>query len=101
MGRAHDAATRGLLLALAGLCLLPATLLVVAVVPEGIRIGAFLVGLVVATAVAGRGGWLARQAFTYGSAHPVRAFTGAALGLAFAATAGVIVLWTSIGVVVG
>jgi len=101
MQRGSDAATRGLLLALAGLCVLPMVLVIVASVPEGARVTAFLLGLGTAAAVAGRGGWLARRAFTEGCSHPARAFVGAALGLSLAATAAMILVWTSIGVLVG
>lgn len=96
-----DRATRGLWLALGGLALVPVALLSVAVVPEGGRIWAFLVGLSVAAAVAARGGWIARRAFAADKVHRGRAFVGAVLGLGLGLTAGMVVLWSALGLAVG
>lgn len=96
-----DPATRGLARALVGLALIPATLAVVAVVPEGARVPAFLFGLAIVVAVAGQGGWLARRAFNVDGSHRARAFAGAAIGLVVAATAGLILLWSTIGLAIG
>lgn len=99
--RADDRATRGLWLALVGLFLIPVSLLAVALVPEGARTTVFLVGLAVVVFVAGRGGWLARAALVEASPHRIRAFAGATIGLAVAATAGLILLWSVVGLGLG
>lgn len=95
--RDDDRGTHGLWLALAGLSLIPIFLLVVALVPDGSRTTVFLVGLTATALVAGRGGWLARAAFVEGAPHRIRAFAGATIGLALAATAGLILLWSAVG----
>ncbi len=96
-----DRATRGLWLALGGLILVPVSLLLVALVPEGARVGTFLVGLGAVAAVSLRGGWIAKQAFASGSAHRGRAFVGATAGLGLGLTAAMIVLWSALGLLSG
>ena len=96
-----DRGTRGFWLALAGLFLIPVSLLGVALVPEQARTTVFLIGLAVVVVIAGRGGWLGRAAFVEGGPHRIRAFAGAALGLGVAATAGLVLLWSLVGVGLG
>lgn len=96
-----DRATRGLWMGVGGFALLPVTLLAVAAVPEGARVGVFLVGLVATAVVASRGGWIAKQALAPGEAHRGRAFAGAVLGLGIGLTAGMIALWVTLGLTLG
>ena len=96
-----DRGMRGLWLALGGVFLIPISLLGVAIVPEQARTTVFLLGLAAVAVVAGRGGWLARAAFVQGGPHRIRAFAGAAIGLAVAATAGLILLWSVVGLGLG
>jgi hypothetical protein len=93
--------TGGLAIALCGVALVPLGLLIVALTPEGWRTVMFLVVLAAVTVVAGRGGWIAWQAFVNGAAHPIRAFLGATVGLIVAATAAMVCVWSAIGVAVG
>lgn len=99
--RSRDRSTLGLSLALLGVVLVPLTLLIVALLPDGSRVAGFLLGLVVVAVVAGRGGWIAKDAFSTGGPHPVRAFMGAVIGLGLAATAAIVCLWAAVGVATG
>jgi uncharacterized membrane protein len=92
-----DRATRGLWLAFGGLALVPASLLLVALVPEGARVWTFLIGLGAVAAMSLHGGWIAKQAFASGSKHRGRAFVGAIAGLGLGLTAAMIVLWSALG----
>lgn len=96
-----DRATRGLWLAFGGLALVPASLLLVSLVPEGARVGAFLVGLGAVAAVSLHGGWIAKQAFASGRPHRGRAFAGAVVGLGLGLTAAMIMLWSALGLLSG
>lgn len=101
MAPTPDGGTRGLVLAVLGLLLIPLVLLLVALLPEGWRTSGFLLGLIVVGAVAGRGGWTARTAFADGAPHPVRAFLGATIGLVVAVTASMVCIWSAIGMAIG
>jgi hypothetical protein len=96
-----DRATRGLWTGVGGFALVPVTLLAVAAVPEGARVGVFLVGLLATAVVAARGGWIAKQALVHDAPHRGRAFVGAVLGLGIGLTAGMIALWAALGLALG
>jgi hypothetical protein len=81
-----------------GVVLVPAGLLVVALLPGGWRVGGLLLGLAAVAIVAGRGGWIAKEAFSTGAPHPGRGFLGAVIGLGLAATTAIVGLWTAIAV---
>ena len=101
MGGDEDRATRGLWLTLSGIALIPTTLLFVAIVPERARMTVFLLGLGAVACVAARGGWIGKRAFVDARPHRGRAFAAAVLGLGLAATTGLILLWSVVGVALG
>jgi len=98
---AGDRGTRGLLISVLGVVLIPIVLLVVAAVPADGRAVAFVVGLAVIAVVAGWGGLSARGAISSGTATPVRAFAGAVLGLIVGTTAAMLCAWSLFGLVLG
>ena len=78
---------RALALALGGLALLPVVLVIVSLLPQGWRGGAYLLGLAGAAWVSLTGGMRGFRALTEGTAHAGQAMAAAIVGL----TAGVTV----------
>ena len=93
-----DDARRGLRLALIGLGAIPLTIVLVGLVPRGLRAGVYLAGLGAVAVVSIVGGARARRALSAGTALRARAITGAILGFWLGITAAVLWFWTLVGV---
>lgn len=88
------------MLAVAGLLLAPALLVLLAAVPQGARKVVYVAGLGLVATVSIAGGVMARAALGAGTARTGRAIAGAMLGLTFGVTAAVLGFWTLVGTVV-
>ena len=93
-----DDARLGLRLALFGLGGVPLTIVLVGLVPHGLRAGLYLVGLGTVALVSLVGGARGRRALSAGTTLRARALAGAILGFWLGITAAVLWFWTMIGV---
>ena len=90
-------ARRGLALALAGALLLPITIVLVGISPQGARAWVFELGCAAAAAVSLWGGLSARRGLMTGTDRTAVAFGAAVLGCTIGITAGLVVIWGLIG----
>ena len=93
-------ARRGLRYAAAGAAVIPATAVLVALVPVGARGAVYLIGLAAVATISITGGVLGRRALSAGTALRARAIAAAIIGLWLGLTAAVLGFWTLVAVVV-
>ena len=90
-------ARRGLLLALVGVALLPATVAAVGTSPRWVRAGVFELGLILTAAVSVWGGALSRRALIAGTHHAGRTFAVTIFSFVVGVTAAIMACWALIG----
>ncbi|MGZ4149508.1 MAG: hypothetical protein ACXVQJ_05675 [Actinomycetota bacterium] len=92
MPATDDRSRTTLALALGGIALLPAVLVIVALLPQGWRGAAYLLGLACVAAVSLAGGMRGFRAIVGGSERPAAAVAAAIVGLTAGATFAVLAL---------